>query len=333
MSETRLTATRTGSRWAAAPEWMTAGLLVAVFAVSAAFVPRFLDAAYLFDRSSLYMEAGLMALVMTFVIVGGHIDLSCASMLALVGTVVATLHVKVGWPLLPLVFLAPLLGAALGGINGIVVARLGLPSLVVTLATMALYRGLAQVLLGDHSLTLPSWFTGIERVTIAGTLVPAPMVLFLGMAVALGWVLHKTVFGTWLFAMGTNAEAAQYSGVPVGRVTMSVFVISGVLSALAAIIMISRLGVARYDHALGLELDVITAVVLGGASIFGGRGTVAGTVLALFLIAVLQTGMGVANVKAEYQATASGTLLILAVLMSNFSAKLRTWTQMRMRNP
>jgi rhamnose transport system permease protein len=303
---------------------MTAGLLVVVFGVSAAFVPRFLDAAYLFDRSSLYMEAGLMALGMTFVIVGGHIDLSCASMLALVGTVIATLHVKLGWPLLPLVFLAPLLGAALGGINGIVVARLGLPSLVVTLATMALYRGLAQVLLGDHSLNLPSWFTGIERVTIAGT-----MVLFLGMAAALGWVLHQTVFGTWLFATGTNAEAAQYSGVPVGRVTISVFVISGVLSAMAAIIMISRLGVARYDHALGLELDVITAVVLGGASIFGGRGTVAGTVLALFLIAVLQTGMGVANVKAEYQATASGALLILAVLMSNFSAKLRTWTQMR----
>ena len=329
MSETRSTSTRTVPRWAAAPEWMTAGLLVAVFGVSAVFVPRFLDAAYLFDRSSLYMEAGLMALGMTFVIVGGHIDLSCASMLALVGTVVATLHVKVGWPLLPLVFLAPLLGAMLGGINGIVVARLGLPSLVVTLATMALYRGLAQVLLGDHSLNLPSWFTGIERVTIAGTLVPVPMVLFLGMAVALGWVLHQTVFGTWLFAMGTNAEAAQYSGVPVERVTMSVFVISGVLSAMAAIIMISRLGVAWYDHALGLELDVITAVVLGGVSIFGGRGTVAGTVLALFLIAVLQTGMGVANVKAEYQATASGALLILAVLMSNFSAKLRTWTQMR----
>ena len=93
--------------------------------------------------------------------------------------------------------------------------------------------------------------------------------------------------------------------------------------------MISRLGVARYDHAVGLELDVITAVVLGGASIFGGRGTMVGTVLALFLIAVLQTGMGVANVKAEYQATASGVLLILAVVMSNFSEKLRTWTQMR----
>lgn len=304
-----------------APEFMTATLLVAAFVVCAIFVPRFLDAAYLFDRSSLYMEAGLMALGMTFVIVGGHIDLSCASILALVGAITATLHVKLGLPLLPLVVAAPLVGAVFGAVNGIVVARLGLPSLVVTLATMALYRGLAQVLLGDHSLSLPGWFTGVERITIAGSLVPVPMVLFLGVAVVLGLVLHKTVFGTWVFAMGTNAEAAWYSGVPVERVTISVFVLSGVLSALAAMIMISRLGVARYDHALGLELDVITAVVLGGASIFGGRGTIAGSVLALFLIAVLQTGMGVANVKAEYQATASGALLIVAVLMSNVLTK------------
>ncbi len=301
-----------------APEAMTAGLLVAAFAGCAMFVPRFLDAAYLFDRSSLYMEAGLMALGMTFVIVAGQIDLSCASILALVGTVTATLHVKCGWPLVPLVALAPVVGAALGAVNGAVVAWLRLPSLVVTLATMALYRGFAQVLLGDHSLSLPAWFTGIERVTVAGTRAPVPLVFFLGMAVALGLVLHKTVFGRWVFAMGTNAEAARYSGVPVRGTTLGVFVLSGALAGVAAMIMISRLGVARYDHALGMELDVITAVVLGGASIFGGRGTMAGTVLALFLIAVMQTGLGVANVKAEYQATASGALLIVAVLLSNF---------------
>lgn len=323
MNEVLATGTRTVPRWMATPESITAALLVVALGVSAAFVPRFLDAAYLLDRSSLYMEVGLMALGMTFVIVAGHIDLSCASILALVGTSIATLHAKLGVPLLPLIFLAPLLGAVLGGINGLVVARLGLPSLVVTLATMALYRGLAQVLLGDHSVSLPSWFTGIERVTIAGTLLPVPLVFFLGLAVALGLVLHKTVFGAWVFAMGTNAEAARYSGVPVARVTISVFVMSGVLSAMAAMIMISRLGVVRYDHALGLELDVITAVVLGGASIFGGRGTVTGSVLALFLIAVLQTGMGVANVKAEYQATASGALLIVAVLMGNCFARFR----------
>lgn len=301
-----------------APEAMTAGLLVAAFAGCAMFVPRFLDAAYLFDRSSLYMEAGLMSLGMTFVIVAGQIDLSCASILALVGTVTATLHVKCGWPLVPLVALAPVVGAALGAVNGAVVAWLRLPSLVVTLATMALYRGFAQVLLGDHSLSLPAWFTGIERVTVAGTRAPVPLVFFLGMAVALGLVLHKTVFGRWVFAMGTNAEAARYSGVPVRGTTLVVFVLSGALAGVAAMIMISRLGVARYDHALGMELDVITAVVLGGASIFGGRGTMAGTVLALFLIAVMQTGLGVANVKAEYQATASGALLIVAVLLSNF---------------
>lgn len=310
------------TRWA--PEIMAAALLTVAFAACAAFVPRFLDAAYLFDRSSLYMETGLMALAMTLVIAGGHIDLSCTSILALVATITATLHVKFGVPLVPLLFLAPLLGAVLGGINGLIVARSGLPSLVVTLATMAIYRGGAQVLLGDHSLSLPSWFVGIDRVTVAGTLVPVPLVFTLGLAVVLGLVLHKTVFGTWVLAMGTNAAAARYAGVPVGRTTVGIFVLSGVLSAIAAMIYISRLGVARYDLAVGAELDVITVVVLGGASIFGGRATMAGTVLAMFLIAVLQTGMGVANLKAEYQATASGALLIMAVLMSNALSKQRT---------
>jgi rhamnose transport system permease protein len=307
------------------PEWMVGVLLVLALAFCAATEPYFRNAGYLFDRSSLVMETGVMAVGMTFVIIGGHIDLSCASMLALVGAVVASLSVssRVHIPFLVLVLLAPVLGAILGGVNGIIVAKLRLPSLVVTLATMAVYRGLAQALIGDHSVSVPDWFTGIDQMLVGPTPVAMPMVIFLSLAVALGLVLHRTVAGRWVFAMGTNSEAALYAGVPVAGVTVGCFVLSGVLSAVAALMMMSRLGNARFDHAQGAELDVITAVVLGGASIFGGRGTMFGTVLAMFLLFVLQTGMGVHNIKSEYQLAAIGGLLIFAVLASNGLAWLR----------
>jgi rhamnose transport system permease protein len=307
--------------WATAPESLTTLLLVIAFISCAVAVPRFLDAAYLLDRSSLYVEIGIMALAMTFVIVGGHIDLSCASILALVATLAAVAHGRWGVPLGVALAMAPLLGAGLGLVNGWLIGGLRLPSLVVTLATMAVYRGLAQVLIGDHSQPLPPDATGIDLYHVGG--VPVPLLAMVILAVAAALVLHRTIFGRWVLAMGTNAQAARYSGVPVTGATVALFVISGTLSGLAGLIMASRLGVARYDHALGMELDVITAVVLGGASIFGGRGTIFGTVTALALIATLQTAMGVMSIKAEYQQTANGLLLIIAVLLSNLVLRLR----------
>jgi rhamnose transport system permease protein len=215
------------------------------------------------------------------------------------------------------------LGAILGAVNGITVAKLGLPSLVVTLATMATYRGLAQVLIGDSSVSPPEWFKGIDSLYLGPSPVPMPMVIWLSLALTFGLVLHRTVAGRWIFSMGISPGTSLYSGVPVSALTIGIFMLSGVLSAVAGLIMVSRLGVARYDSGAGLELDVITAVVLGGANIFGGRGTMFGTVIALLLIAVLQTAMGVANIKAEYQATANGALLIFAVLASNLIAHFR----------
>jgi rhamnose transport system permease protein len=305
------------------PEVMTVALLLIAFGVCYALLPRFRDANYLFDRSSLYMETGVMAVAMTFVIIGGHIDLSCASILALVGAVTTDVYAKYGVNFGVMLALAPLLGALLGAVNGCVVAWLGLPSLVVTLATMAIYRGLAQVLIGDHSVAPPDWFTGIDRIFVGPTPIAMPAVIFVSLAVALGLVLHRTIAGRWVFAMGTSPQAALYSGVPVRLVTVGFFVLSGVLSALAGLMSVSRLHYARYDAANGLELDVITAVVLGGTNIFGGRGTMFGTVVALLLIAVLQTGMGLGNIKTEYQTTANGALLIFAVLASNGIARLR----------
>jgi len=308
----------------AQPEAITVILLFGAFAVSAMLSRYFLDAEYLLDSTSQYMEIGLMALAMTLVIISGNIDLSVASTLALVGVIVGRLFEEAKWPMALLIFIGPLLGMILGMFNGLLITRLWLPSLTVTLGTLALYRGLAQVLLGDRSARgFPAWFIGIDYVKIGG-LVPAPLVLFLVLAVVFGVVLHKTVFGRYVYAIGTNEPAARFSGVNVDRVKLAVFAISGLMAGFGAVMMLSRLSVARYNIARGDELAVITAVALGGTDIFGGRGRVFGTVSALFLLGILRTGMGVRNISAESQLAVTGTLLIVAVVLANVTGRYRS---------
>jgi len=305
----------------ARPEAITALLLCAALAVGAALSPYFLDARYLLDSTSLYMEIGIMALAMTFIIISGNIDLSVASNLALTGVVCAMIYSRWHVPMALAAALAPLIGAILGAFNGWMITALRLPSLTVTLGTLALYRGAAQVLVGDHSIgSFPEWFVGIDYLKVAG-LLPAPLILFLCLAVAFGLLLHQTIFGRCMYMIGTNPAAALFSGVRVGRVKLAAFTISGAMSGLGAVIMLSRLGVARYDLALGDELAVITAVVLGGTDIFGGRGTILGTVVALFLLGIIRRGMGVANITTENQLAVTGTLLVASVLMARLGKR------------
>ena len=307
-----------------ASELVVTALLLAAFVVSGLLSPYFLDASFLFRQGLLYMEIGIMALGATLIIISGNLDLSIAGLLAMVACVTAFLHAQVGLPMELCVALGLLLGAGAGAFNGFFVAVLGLPSLPVTLATMALYRGVAQILLGDHSIQgFPAWFVGIDRHVIPGTSIPASILIFLGLALVLGLVLHRSVFGRWVYSLGTNAKASYFAGVPTRRVKLLLFTLSGFLSGLAGLMLDSRLLVARYDHAIGWELEAITAVVLGGTAITGGRGSIYGTVVALFLIAVLRTGMGVANVKVEGQLAVTGTLLVVSVLMSNALARRR----------
>jgi rhamnose transport system permease protein len=315
------------------PEFITVILLILAFIVGSIISPYFLDLDFLLNYTSLFIEVGIMALGMTFVIISANIDLSVASTLALVGAVAGVLFFDLSIPMGLTIVLALLLSAGLGALNGLFVTRMKLPALAVTLATLALYRGAAQVLVGDDSrpklawsrdIVFPEWFVGIHRVYIPGTSIPLPLVIFIVLAIILGIVLHKTTFGRWVYAIGTNEEAARYAGVPIRRVKLAIFMLMGLLSGLAGLIMVSRLSVARYDHARGWELDVITAVVLGGTDIFGGRGTMFGSVAAFLLIIFLRTGMGVANVKAESQLAVIGTLLIVAILVSNLTKRIRS---------
>ena len=314
------------------PELVTVGLIIIAFIAGTMMSPYFLDAAFLFNYTSLYIEVGIMAIGMTFIIISGNIDLSVAATLALVASVAGVLYFDLAIPLVITIVLSLALGALLGAFNGIMVTRLKIPALAATLGTLALYRGAAQVIMGDDSrpmlawsrdVNFPEWFTNIHRVYITGTPIPVPLVIFLVLAIILGIVLHKTTFGRWVYATGTNELATRYSGIPTERLKIILFALSGFLSGLAGIIMVSRLSVARYDHAHGWELDVITAVVLGGTDIFGGRGTMFGTVAAYLLIIFLRTGMGVANVKAESQLAVIGSLLIIAILVSNLTGRLR----------
>ncbi len=289
------------------PELVPGVLLVLAFTTASLQNPLFLDPGYLLGATSLYAELGLLTLGLTYVILTGNIDLSVASNLAFSACLVAKLQAA-GSPMEVAAVAGILCGCALGALNGVLVAYGRLPSFLVTLATMAVYRGAAQALMGSASLKLPSGFAGSDRVTLAG--VPLPLLTVVILAIATALVIHRTVFGRRLFAIGTNETASTFSGVPVQRCKVAVFVIAGALAGVGALLMDSRLGVARYDHARGMELDAITAVVLGGVSIFGGRGTVIGTMLALLLVAVVRTALGLANVSAESQLTLIGVLLI-----------------------
>jgi rhamnose transport system permease protein len=304
------------------PEIVVTLLLLLAFVAGSLMSPFFLDAQFLFKQAILYIEIGILALGLTFVIISGNLDLSVASNLAMVASVTAYLHARLGVSFEWCLVFGLLLGALGGALNGYLIAWLRLPSLTVTLATLALYRGVAQILLGDHSIQdMPPWFFGVDRYIIAGTPIPASFIFFLLLAVIFGLVLHKTVLGRYIYAIGTNERAAFYAGVPVKRVKLLIFTLAGFLAGLAALMLNSRLMVARYDHARGWELDAITAVVLGGTSIAGGRGTMYGTVVALLLIGVLRTAMGVANVKVEAQLTVVGALLIIAVILTDLAGR------------
>jgi len=308
-------------------EILTLFLLILAFVVGTILSPYFLDIPFLLNNTSTYIEIGIMGLGLVAVIINGEIDLSVESTLALVACVAGVLFFDLHFPMPIVLVISLALGAALGWLNGFLVTRTSLPSLLVTLATLALYRGAANILVGDDSrpklawsreIVFPSWFLGVEKVHILGTPIPLPLVILIVLAVIIGIILAKTTFGRWVYAIGTNEQAARYSGIPTARVKRILFTLSGFLAGLAGLIMVSRLGVARYDHARGWALDAITAVVLGGVSIEGGKGGVLGPVLAFLLIVILRTGMGVANIKAESQLAVIGALLIGAVLTSNF---------------
>ncbi len=311
-------AARAVARW----EVLLIVILVVLLWLGTRLSPVFLSAQNFSNLTVGEMEIAIIAVAMTLIIVAGEIDLSVESMAGLASAVLGFLWAA-GVPLsigIPLVMGMGILG---GLLNGILVMRAGLPSLVVTLGTLALFRGLASVVLGPRAISnFPAEFTAFGFGNVPGTAVPWPLVVFALLAAIVGLALHRTWFGRQVFAVGKNQAAARYSGVPVVRLKTGLFMLSGLLAALAGVILTSRLSSARSDTGTGMTLAVVTAVLLGGVNIFGGSGTIPGVVLAVFTLAVLQNALRLADVSTELQSISVGLLLIVSVVVPNLARQL-----------
>jgi rhamnose transport system permease protein len=285
------------------------------------------------------MEKALMALPMTLIIISGEIDLSVASTLGLASAVVGETWAA-GWPLWLCIAAALNVGVLCGLLNGVMVTKVGLPSLVVTLGTLALYRGLAYVILGSEAVSdFPRGFASFGFKAIPGTRLPWTLLVFIPLLALMLILLHKSWLGRQIYAAGSNAEAARFAAVRVDQIKLGLFVLSGFVAAVAGVIFTARVSSSRADNAIGFELDVVAAVLLGGVSIFGGRGTLVGVVLSLAVIGTLRQVLALNSSNAELQSIAVGSLLILSVLGPNLArsaAGLRTGRQfagMRSRGP
>jgi rhamnose transport system permease protein len=299
------------------------GLVVLVWVVAAITVRNFaapITITYLLlDVASIL----LIALPMTLIIITGEIDLSVASIVGLSSVTLGTLH-QAGMPLELAGLVAILVGALAGAVNGFFITVVGLPSLAVTIGTLALFRGLAVGLLGTKAVTdFTEFWTDLAKSKIPGTPIPGVMILFVVLALVFAIVLHFTPFGRGIYAIGLASEAARFSGVNVERTKFILFVLSGAVSALAGIYYTLRFGSARGDNATGLELSVIAAVLLGGVSIFGGRGALHGVIAGVLLIGILGSALRLANVTSDVISIITGTLLVASVVITSFLAWLR----------
>lgn len=301
-------------RW----EGLLLGLLIATVIINSLQSPFYLGISNQINTFQLFIEKIIVAIIMTLIIVNGEIDLSVASVMGFAAAVLAfTFNEGLS---MPLAILAGLLAGVLAGvINGIFVAFVGLPSLVVTLAGLIMYRGAARILLEDGSIGgFPEWFEALGQDQLIGPF-PLALILFV-LLFAVGVItLHFSGLGRYIYVIGNNKEVARYSGVEVNQIKMGLFIASGVIAALAGILLAARLGSVRGNTAEGFELDIITMVLLGGVSIFGGSGTLAGVGIAILLILNLRNGMSLANITGNTQTGVVGILLILSVLIPNLA--------------
>ena len=265
----------------------------------------------------------MIALPMTFIIVTGEIDLSVASTLGL-SSVTLGLLVQAHVPIVPAMLVCLVVGLVAGAINGFLVTVIGLPSIAVTIGTLALYRGIAVGLLGTKAITtFPAFWEGLAQNMIGTSGIPEVIILVIVLILIFGVILHFTSFGRGLFALGLSKDASLFSGIKVGRSKFVAFLLSGLVSALAGIDWTLRYGEARGDNGTGLELSVIAAVLLGGVSIFGGKGALPGVLGGVLLIGVLDNALQLAGVSSDAISVVTGVVLILSVVAPQVLSQIR----------
>ena len=303
-------------------EWVLLLVILAECVIFGVAGHNFATAGNAFEITRLAVEIGLLALALTPIIVTGGIDLSVGSMMGLAAVVLGYLWRDLGLPIPVAIAATLLLGAAGGALNAVLIARLKFPPLIVTLGTLSLFRGIAEGVTGgiQHYSGFPAGFLALGQGYVGGR-VPTQLFVLAAAAVGAAWWLHRTSVGRALYAIGHSPEGARYAGIPVARRLSAVYIISGLASSLAAVIYVAHLGQAKSDAGTGYELMAITAVVLGGASIFGGRGTILGTVLGLFSIVLLQNGLRLTGQPAELSGILTGVLLVATIMVDLLSRR------------
>jgi rhamnose transport system permease protein len=292
--------------------FLLAALLV-IMLTNAILSPQFLTLSNQINLFQLSIEKIIVALVMTLIIINGEIDLSVGAMMGLSACAFGWMFAN-GVPAEWAIGIVLLIGAAGGALNGVFVAWVGLPSLVVTLATLIGFRGLARVLVEDRGVSgFPDWFNALGQRGLIGD-IPLSILLFFGLFVFFYIVLQHSGFGRKTYLIGNNREVAAYAGIDTARHKLVLFVASGVVSALAGLLFAARVGAVRGDVANGFELDIITMVLLGGVSIFGGTGSLVGTLLAVLIVLNLRNGMALMNITGHIQTGVIGILLIASVI-------------------
>jgi rhamnose transport system permease protein len=297
-------------RW----ETLLAAIAAGIFVINSVASPYFLDPWALSDLTFTFTEKGLIALAMALLIISGEFDLSVAAIVALASTLMG-MAAEAGASTALLVVLGLAVGVVCGVGNGLLVAYFRLPSIVATIGTMSLFRGIAFIILGDQAYDkYPAGLVYFGQGYVF-SVVSFELALFVVAAIAYGFVLHRTSFGRRIFAIGANAIAARYSGVRVERIKFELFCLTGLMSGIVAVLITSRLGSTRPSIAQGYELDVITMVVLGGISIQGGVGSIPGVVLAACIMGLVTFGLGLLNIPTTVMSIVVGALLIVVIAL------------------
>jgi rhamnose transport system permease protein len=299
--------------------WETglAVVVILILVIGSASSPDFLTGNNLFNLGLSNGEIAIMTLPMTMIVISGEIDLSVASILGMASALLGFLWAR-GWPMPAIFVVIAVVGVAAGAINGLLVTRLRLPSLAVTIGTLALYRGIATILLGPNTVSnFPTAYTnlGVDAVPFTGNDMTYSTLIFIILAIIFGVVLHATPLGRSIYAMGASQEAAQFAGIRVKRIKTILFMVSGFICSLAGVLWTFRLSTAVQNNGLGLELSVVAIVLLAGVSIFGGKGSLAGVVLAVLAFAGIQNALLLTNFNQEATGIVTGALLLASVFL------------------
>jgi rhamnose transport system permease protein len=333
-----LASIRARAPWAFRWEAGLALIVVIIGVAGVAASSNFLTSANLFNLGLSNGEIAIMALPMTLIIISGEIDLSVSSTLGMSSCLLGFLWSR-HWPMVAIFVVIAIVGLAAGAFNGLLVTRVGLPSLAVTIGTLTLYAGIAEILLGPSTVSnFPTAYTnlGVNAVPFTGNAITYSTAIFAVLAVIFGVILHATPAGRSIFAMGASPEAALFAGIRVKRIKTILFMVSGLVCSLAGILYTFRLSTAVQNNGVGLELDVVAIVLVGGISIFGGQGSIPGVVLGVLAFVGIQNVLLLTNFNQEASGVVAGGLLLLSVFGRNaasYSTRLRQRLASRGRRP